>query len=246
MENHPTKHRLIGSERQRGPGNFNTAKANHPPRKKSFADFLIDSEFAPLAFVGRCLRQFGARAVAGFLLGAVALYGYGVVRGLPYVKSSTEGSVIPVPPAPVQSKTVKLHGLVRDSDGKPVKEAFNVGVLAKQLGPVQNSDGSFEMEVPQSSSYDVALWNSDTVKVYTGFAAEKDGLGYRLEQALPFLRSVSGVSAKTFTPEAQLAKLQPDGQRNLSMNGHSTADARLNTSLKSTSVATASLERGTK
>jgi hypothetical protein len=114
------------------------------------------------------------------------------------------------------------------------------------LGPVQNSDGSFEMEVPQSNTYDVALWNSDTVKVYTGFAAEKDGRGYRLEQALPFLRSVSGVSAKSFTPGAQLAKLLPDGQRNVSMNGHSTADARLNTSLKSTTVATAGLERGTK
>ena len=245
MENHPTKHRTFGPERHRNPGLPLTTKTNHPPKKGSFADFLIESNFTPLAFAGRCVKQFGAGAVAGFLLGAISVYGYAVVKGLPLPRGSQSETAI-VAPLPVQAPTVKLHGLVRDSDGKPVKEAFNVGVLAKQLGPVQNSDGSFEMEVPQSSSYDVALWNSDTVKVYTGFAAEKDGLGYRLEQALPFLRSVSGVSAKTFTPEAQLAKLQPDGQRNLSMNGHSTADARLNTSLKSTSVATASLERGTK
>jgi hypothetical protein len=191
------------------------------------------------------VKQFGAGAVGGFLLGAIALYGYGVVRGLPYVKSSQEPSVVPAPPM-LQAKTVKLHGFVKDLDGKPVKEAFNVGVLAKQLGPVQNSDGSFEMEVPQSNTYDVALWNSDTVKVYTGFSAEKDGLGYRLEQALPFLRAITNVSALASKAGAQLPQLQPDGQRNLSMNGHSTADARLNTSLKNTSVATASLERGSK
>jgi hypothetical protein len=244
MENHPTKHRTFGPERHRSPGPPLTTKAIHSPKRGSFADFLIESNFAPLAFAGRCVKQFGAGAVAGFLLGAVSVYGYAILKPLPYAKSVPAESQVVTPPA--QSKTVKLHGLVRDSDGKPVKEAFNVGVLAKQLGPVQNSDGSFEMEVPQSNTYDVALWNSDTVKVYTGFAAEQDGRGYRLEQALPFLVSVSGVSAKSIAPGAQLAKLQPDGQRNLSMNGHSTADARLNTSVKNTSVATASLERGTK
>jgi hypothetical protein len=243
MENHPTKHRPFGPERHHSLGNSDTAKADHPAKKKSFTDFLIDSGFAPLVFVGRCLGQFGARAVAGFLLGAIALYGYGLVSGLPYVKSSTGNLVIPVPPAP-EAKTVKLHGFVRDFEGRPVKEAFNVGVLAKQLGPVQNSDGSFEMEVPQSNSYDVALWNSDTVKVYTGFAAEQDGRGYRLSQALPFLQAITNVSALSAKPGAQLAKLHSGEQQNVDTNP--TAEARLNTSSKSNNFASAGLERRTR
>jgi len=245
MENHPTKHRQLGAERHPHPGLPIGIKAHRPPRKRSFADFLIESNFTPLAFAGRCVKQFGAGAVAGFLLGAVSVYGYAVVKGLPYAKGSQAEATIVVPPS-VQAKTVKLHGLVRDSDGKPVKEAFNVGVLAKQLGPVQNSDGSFEMEVPQSSSYDVALWNSDTVKVYTGFAAEKDGLGYRLAQALPFLHAITNVSTLSSKAGAQLSQLQTGGPRNASMNVNPTADARLNSSLKSTNLASADLERRTK
>jgi hypothetical protein len=234
MENHPTKHRPIGPERQRSPGFPHPPKANRRPKNAPFADFLLESNFAPLAFVGRCVKQFGASAVAGFLLGAASVYGYAVLKPLPYVRTSPAEAALVT--APVQSKTVKLHGLVRDSEGKPVREAFNVGVLAKQLGPVQNSDGSFEMEVPQSNSYDVALWNSDTVKVYTGFAAEQDGRGYRLEQALPFLRPVTNVS--------DLSSKQL--QRNVAMNGNSTAEARLSTSSKSTNLASAGLERRTR
>ncbi len=245
MENHPTKHRPFGPEKHRSPGPHLNTKTNHPPKKGSFADFLIDLNFAPLAFVGRCVKQFGAGAVAGFLLGAVSVYGYAVVKGLPYAKGPLAEATIVAPPL-APAKTVKLHGLVRDSDGKPVKEAFNVGVLAKQLGPVQNSDGSFEMEVPQSSSYDVALWNSDTVKVYTGFAAEKDGLGYRLAQALPFLHAITNVSALSSKPGAQLSQLQTGGPPNPSRNVNPTADARLNSSLKSTNLASADLERRTK
>lgn len=243
MENHPTKHRPFGPERHHGPGFANNAKATHPPKNLSLADFLIECDFKPLVFIGRCVRQFGLGAVAGFLLGAVSVYGYAVLRPLPFVRALGDPVVNP---APVQSRTVKLHGLVRDSEGRPVKEAFNVGVLAKQLGPVQNSDGSFEMEVPQSNSYDVALWNSDTVKVYVGFAAERDGSGYKLEQALPFLHPVANVSAQPSRAGAQLAQLQPGGQRNLSADGNPTADARLSTSLKRTNVATAILERRSK
>jgi hypothetical protein len=245
MENHPTKHRIFGPERHRSPGLPLTTKTHHSPKKGSVADFLIALNFAPLVFVGRCLKQFGVGAVGGFLLGAVSVYGYAVVKGLPLPKGSQPDVAIVAAP-PVQAKTVKLHGLVRDSDGKPVKEAFNVGVLAKQLGPVQNSDGSFEMEVPQSNSYDVALWNSDTVKVYTGFAAEKDGLGYRLAQALPFLHAITNVSALSSKAGAQLPQLQTGGPPNASMNVNPTADARLNSSLKSTNLASADLERRTK
>jgi len=191
------------------------------------------------------VKQFGAGAVAGFLLGAVSVYGYAVVKGLPYAKGPLAEATIVAPPL-APAKTVKLHGLVRDSDGKPVKGAFNVGVLAKQLGPVQNSDGSFEMEVPQSNSYDVALWNSDIVKVYTGFGAEKDGLGYKLAQDLPFLPANTNVSELASKPGAQLSQLQSGGPPNASRNVNPTAEARLNSSLKSTNLASADLERRTK
>jgi hypothetical protein len=61
MENHPTKHRPIGPERQRSPGFPHPPKANRPPKNATFADFLLESNFAPLAFVGRCVKQLGAR-----------------------------------------------------------------------------------------------------------------------------------------------------------------------------------------
>jgi hypothetical protein len=218
---------------------------NHPPKKGSLADFLINIEFAPVAFVGRCMKQFGVGAVGGFLLGAISVYGYAVVKGLPLPRGSQSEMAI-VAPTPVQAKTVKLHGFVRDFEGRPVKEAFNVGVLAKQLGPVQNSDGSFEMEVPQSNSYDVALWNSDTVRVYTGFAAEKDGLGYKLAQALPFLNAITNVSALSAKPGAELAKSHSGGQQNVDTNATPTAEARLSAPSKSTNFASAGLERRTR
>ena len=181
MEEHPTKHRRFGRDRNR-------PKANLVPEKESLDNFLIKTGIQPFVFVGQCARYFGFLTVAAFLLGAATVYGYAVFRPLPYAKATTEP---PVQVKPEPSKTVQLRGLVRDYAGKPMKEPFTVGVLAKQFGPVQNSEGSFALEVPQSNSYDVALWNSETVKVFNGFAAEQDGNGYRLQQALPFLQAVS-------------------------------------------------------
>src|SRR5713226_8608647 len=106
MENHPPKYRPISPERQRNPGFPNPLKANRSPKNASFADFLLESNFAPLAFVGRCVKQFGASAVAGFLLGAASVYGYAVLKPLPYAKASPAEATLVT--APVQSKTVKL------------------------------------------------------------------------------------------------------------------------------------------
>ncbi len=201
MENHPTKHRPFGPEKHRSPGPHLTTKTNHPPKKGSFADFLIESNFAPLAFAGRCVKQFGAGAVAGFLLGAISLYGYAYFKGLPFVKTT-------------ETRTVQLRGVVRDSANKPIKNEFSVGVLAKQQGPIQNSDASFVLEVPQNSSYDVALWNGDTVKVFYSIGAEPDGNGYRLQESLPFLQAVpnANVSVQESKPGPQLAQMQVASQ----------------------------------
>lgn len=212
MVNNPTKHRPPGTERHQGPGISGNAKGNHGSEKKPLANFLLETDIKPLVFLGQCVQYFGLAAVAAFLLGAVSVYGYAcLIKPLPFAKTTEASAAIPVT-QPAQSKMVKLHGVVRDSEGKPVKEAFSVGVLAKQLGPVQNSDGSFALEVPQRDSYDVALWNSDTVKVYVGFAAEADGNGYRLQQALPFLQAVSTVSAQDSRSAAHLAQVQPGGR----------------------------------
>src|SRR5258707_14291082 len=101
------------------------------------------------------------------------------------------------------------------------------------------------MELPQSNFYDVALWNSDTVKVYTGFAAEKDGLGYRLAQALPFLHAITNVSALSSKPGAQLSQLQTGGPPNPARNLNPTAGPRLNSSFKRTHPSGANLRRRT-
>ena len=189
MQNRPSKHRSPFKQKNHTQG----APQDHQRvKRKPFSAFLIDTGFWPLAFAGRCMQQFGLGAVVGFVLGAACVYGYAVVKPLPYAKPTANQSGQPTPPA--QLKTVQLRGLVRDSLGRPVKEPFTVGVLAKQLGPVQNSEGSFALEVPQSNSYDVALWNSETVRVFNGFAAEQDGNGYRLQQALPFLQAVPDVA----------------------------------------------------
>lgn len=185
-----------------------------PERKRSVAEFLLDTGFAPVVFIGKCVQQFGWAPVAGFLLGATAVYGYAVVKPLPYAKSVSP-PVAPIVQPPPQTKIVQLHGRVRDGKGSPVNERFWVGVLAKQLGPVQNVDGTFTLEVPQSSSYDVALWTAESpVNIYNSFPAEQDGSGYRLRDALPFLlgppatAALENLKPKRGESQTQLARAQ--------------------------------------
>ena len=179
MQNAPTKRRPLPAERNR---NLGSARAGHTGTPGSLAGFLIDSDFKPLVFLGRCVQYFGFGTVAGFLVGVACVYGYAFFKPLPYAVSlETESKVQPSPTPPVPSKTVQLHGWVRNSAGEPIKEAFTVGVLANQLGPVQNADGSFTLEVPRSNSYDVAVWiDAETARFYKGFAAEPDGNGFLL------------------------------------------------------------------
>lgn len=178
------KPRAIAQHRAR-PG----SKTRRATTKKSISTILKNCQYWPLTLLGHCIQHFGISAVAGALVGAAAVYGYAFFRPLPFI------------PVARQSSTVRLHGTVRGSENKPMKDEFYVGVLASQLGPVQNSDGSFVLEVPKSDAYDVALWNGGTVKVFQRFEADPDGSGYRLQQPLPFVpKTVSNVSAENSRP----------------------------------------------
>jgi hypothetical protein len=196
MQNATRKRRRPAVEKNH---NLGTAKPGHTGGSGSLAGFLIDTDLKAFVFLGRCVQHFGFGAVAGFLLGAACVYGYAFFKPLPYaVTAATESKIQPSPTPPAPSKTVQLHGWVRDAAGEPIKEAFTVGVLANQLGPVQNAGGSFALEVPRSNSYDVAVWvDAETARFYRGFAAEPDGDGYKLQQALPFLRVNRGASIQS-------------------------------------------------
>jgi hypothetical protein len=217
MDNHPLKHQPLATENSQIPGVSRIAKASHTAKasrasKKSskIANFLLKTKVTPLVLIGQGVQAFGFRTVGAFLLGAGLVYGYAcLINPLPYSLALTNTKIVTPPD---QSKIVTLHGKVRDSEGKPIKDAFNVGVLANQLGPVQNSDGSFALEVPQSNYYNVALWQGDTVKVFMGFGAEKDGEEYKLRQSLPFLQAAPIVAAQDFRPVGQMAQVQSGGR----------------------------------
>jgi hypothetical protein len=169
MPNDLIKHRTFSThEKQNRPGKPPKVKA-----KTRFADFLIDTNIWPLALVGKGVNCFGWGVVVAFTLGALSVYGYALVKPLPLTKT------------PLQM--VRLHGVVRDADQRPVTEGFWVGVLANQQGPVHNPEGSFVLEVPESNSYDVALWRPNKEQpahVFEGWPVEQDARGLKFQNAL--------------------------------------------------------------
>jgi hypothetical protein len=185
MPNDSTKHRTFSTHPKHSqPAKSPEVKANFTP-----AEFLIDTNILPLVLIGKGVKSFGWSAVLAFLLGGLSVYGYAVaVKPLPFAKMEMPPPLAPAPAPAHQAKTVRLRGVVRDANLRPVTERFWVGVLANQLGPVQNPEGSFVLEVPESSSYDVALWTSqESVSFYNRMPAEQDDKGLKLQDALPFL-----------------------------------------------------------
>jgi len=63
------------------------------PPKKSFSQYLIDTEIFPFPLLGKSIQYFGPKEVIAFLLGAAAVYAYSFYKPLPLSKS-------PVAPAP--------------------------------------------------------------------------------------------------------------------------------------------------
>ena len=188
MPNESTKHRLFQT---RAKQNRQGKSPDEKPRPTA-TDFLIDTNILPLVLIGKGVKCFGWGAVAAFILGAVSVWGYAVaVKPLPLAIKETPAPIVPAPTPVPPTKMVRLRGVVRDANLRPVTERFWVGVLANQLGPVQNLDGSFELKVPESSSYDVALWTSqESVSFYNRMPAEQDDTGLKLQDALPFLSTV--------------------------------------------------------
>jgi hypothetical protein len=197
------------------------AKANPNAERDTnadhIADTLIETNVGSLVLVGRAVKRFGLKFVSGIVVGAASMYGYAVYKPLPYIKGKSEPVVQALVAPPAQTKTVQLHGLVRNSADEPAKW-FNVGVFANQLGPVNNSDGSFRIEVPQSSSYNVAYWTDDgNVNVFHGNPAEQDGNGLKLQNVLRLLpkgQVTQTISSRRRVPNSrsQLARLESNGR----------------------------------
>ena len=211
MSNDSTKHRPLPTDTRP----HHPSKPPEPDRKPSAVDFLIDTNILPFVLVGKGVRCFGWGAVAAFILGGLSVYGYAIVRPLPYAKVLTESVGPSTPATSPQPKMVRLRGVVRDANLRPVTERFWVGVLANQLGPVQNPEGAFVLEVPQSNTYDVALWTSqESVSFYNRIPAEQDDKGLRLQESLPFLTTVR--TADVRTPKGPSVSLKNEIARSFS------------------------------
>jgi hypothetical protein len=182
---------------------------------KSLALFLIGTGSGPLVLVGKSMQTFGLLPVISFILGAGLVYGYAFVKPLPWVPDRT-AFILPAPnPSPEPDEVrIRLHGTVEDSEGQPLKEPFMVGVLLKQLGPLRNSDGSFAIDVPKNTSYDLALWNvgAQRIQVYNGYPAKRDGDGYSVP-AMRFYETIREVSAADPRPRARTLQARSSDQR---------------------------------
>ncbi len=167
-----------------------------PPEVKAEATtegFLIDSGFWPLVLIGKGVRCFGWAAVLAFVFGVVSLWGYAAAtKTVPLVELKAPPIALPSPSP--QTKMVRLSGFVRDAKHQQVKGFVWVGVLAKQQGPVLDPDGAFSFEVPESDSYDVAVWSREGIaQVFDRMPVVQDakGSGWRLSNPLPFPPSES-------------------------------------------------------
>jgi len=140
------------------------AFATEPVTRRPLKVFLLESDIKLLVFVGKCMDYFGMGAVAGFLVGASAVYGYALFKELPYA-----GLFVPPKPAPQQfaqsallmppkQEKIKIRGVVTTDGTNAVKDAFQVGVVEVLSGEFTNGDGKFHLEVPRQETYKVAFW----------------------------------------------------------------------------------------
>lgn len=136
------------------PDNTRTESPSPAPPKKSFAQYLIDTDIGALAFLGKSIQYFGPKEVTAFLMGALAVYGYSFYRPLPFLKQLPAS---PTPPAPAAASLVKLHGSVRTLQNKPLTD-FQVAVVRNAVSPVTSAVGAFTIEVPLQDTYSLVVW----------------------------------------------------------------------------------------
>jgi len=218
MENTPSGSELDGSRQQHTTQSVENSDSQ-TGLGKSLALFLTGSGLGPLVLLGKATQSFGVRPVIGFVLGTAVVYGCALLNiPLPYLPKplsaastlvTTQALVEHEPPA----KPIRLHGVVQDREGRPVKEPFMVGVLMKRVGPLRNSDGSFAIDVPKSSSYDLALWNmgGKMVQVYDGYSVERDGDGYMLPPML-FTEPLTNTATPDPRPIGRTVQARSSGQ----------------------------------
>lgn len=179
--------------------------------KNTFAKFLIDSGYNPLAFLGKCMKYFGAKAVIVFFIGAASVYLYALFRPLPFVEN--------------ESPCVTLKGEVRTLDGQPLTEDFQVGILEDIYGPFKSESGSFSLLVSKRETYGVVVWNRsyNTFKLYGDMRAERKENHYELEDSIVFPTGLGRVEGEvkdkdgrpvkgTVAAGGRCATIREDGQ----------------------------------
>lgn len=107
---------------------------------KSFARFLIDTEFAPFVMVGKCINFFGYGTTLAFLAGVLATYVYGQLPNAPlhdalFPKSSSK------------KPEMTITGTIRNWDGVKL-ESVNAYLSPTRYTP-HFTDGKFRIKVPE-------------------------------------------------------------------------------------------------
>jgi len=149
------------------------------PPKKSFSQYLIDTEIFPLPLLGKSIQYFGAKEVIAFLLGLAAVYGYSFYKLLPLLKPPATPSA---QTAPTEAKMIDLHGSVSTLQNKPLTD-FQVAVMSNTVFPVTTSDGTFAIQVPLQEKYSLVVWEpgNPRMKVYGNLDVEMVHNQYKVD-----------------------------------------------------------------
>ena len=139
------------------PDKTRTESPSPAPPKKSFSQYLIDTEIFPLPLLGKSIQYFGPKEVAVFLLGAAAVYGYSFYKPLPFSTAAPPAAPVTAPPAPIAEKMIDLRGTVTTLNNKPLTE-FQVAVVRDEPAPFTTSDGVFTIQVPFQETYNLVIW----------------------------------------------------------------------------------------
>ena len=157
---------------------LNESSSSAPP-KKSFSQYLIDTEIFPLPLLGKSIQYFGPKEVIAFLLGVAAVYAYSFYKPLPLLKPPVTPSA---QTAPTEAKMIDLHGSVSTLQNRPLTD-FQVAVMSNTVFPVTTSDGTFAIQVPLQEKYSLVVWEpgNSLMKVYGNLDVALVGNQYKLQ-----------------------------------------------------------------
>jgi len=144
--------------------------------KKSFAEYLIESDLKLLVFIGKSMKYFGMNVVIGFIAGMVVIYTYALFKPLPYTAGVPERG----------REVICLQGKVLTLEDSPL-DSFEIGVLESRHGPIVDKQGEFAIKVPHKEKYDILVWTPGykVFKLYGDQNIIRDaGGGYSLNNDL--------------------------------------------------------------